>query len=64
MCELKFTLSLLLTDERVCGQHRVQQKRHEALERARQEERLLKMKEDRNIRRQIVAATRESYGIK
>ena len=45
-------------------QYRVQQKRHAALERARSQEKLAKMKEDRLIRREIVAATRESYGIK
>uniref|UniRef100_A0A7S2R5M2 Uncharacterized protein n=1 Tax=Rhizochromulina marina TaxID=1034831 RepID=A0A7S2R5M2_9STRA len=44
--------------------HRVQQKRHEALERARQQEKLIKMKEDRAIRREIVSATRDSFGIR
>lgn len=38
--------------------HRVQQKRHEALSRSRRSERLLKMKEDRRIRQEIVRAAR------
>lgn len=37
---------------------RVQKKRHEALERARLAERMMKVKEDRNIRREIVRVTR------
>lgn len=43
--------------------YRVQQKRHAALERARSQEKLAKLKEDRGIRREIVAATRESFGL-
>lgn len=38
--------------------HRVQQKRHEALARSRRSEKLLKMKEDRTIRQEIVRAAR------
>ena len=38
--------------------HRVQQKRHDALGRARRSEKLLKMKEDRRIRQEIVRAAR------
>ena len=38
--------------------HRVQQKRHEALSRSRRAEKLLKMKEDRRIRQEIVRAAR------
>lgn len=38
--------------------HRVQQKRHGALARARRTEKLLKMKEDRKIRQEIVRAAR------
>mmetsp|Transcript_24785 Transcript_24785/g.76553 ORF Transcript_24785/g.76553 Transcript_24785/m.76553 type:complete len:146 (+) Transcript_24785:69-506(+) len=38
--------------------HRVQQKRHDALARARRQEKLMKMKEDRRIRREIVRAAR------
>ena len=37
-------------------------KRHQALEQARQADKLGKMKEDMKIRREIVAATRESSG--
>ena len=44
--------------------YRVQKKRHQALDRARQQEKLMKMKDDRRIRQEIVLATRESYGIK
>jgi len=44
--------------------YRVQKKRHHALERARKQEKLMKMKDDRRIRQEIVLATRESYGIK
>lgn len=44
--------------------YRVQQKRHAALDRARAQEKLMKMKEDRQIRQEIVSATRESYGIR
>jgi hypothetical protein len=42
---------------------RVQAKRHEALERARFEERMTKVKEDRRIRAEIVGATREAAGM-
>jgi hypothetical protein len=45
-------------------QYRVQQKRHAALERARSQDKLAKLKEDRSIRREIVSATRESFGLK
>ena len=38
--------------------HRVQRKRHDALARARRQEKLLKMKEDRKIRQEIVRAAR------
>ena len=38
--------------------HRVQQKRHEALARSRRAEKLLKMKEDRRIRQEIVRSAR------
>ncbi|KAJ1446718.1 hypothetical protein M885DRAFT_625008 [Pelagophyceae sp. CCMP2097] len=38
--------------------YRVQQKRHDALDRIRRQERLGKMKEDRRIRTEIVAAAR------
>lgn len=38
--------------------HRVQQKRHEALERSRRHEKLVRMKEDREIRNEIVKAAR------
>merc|ERR1712216_813314 len=44
--------------------YRVQKKRHQALDRARQQEKLMKMKDDRRIRQEIVLATRESYDIK
>eukprot|EP00613_Pedinella_sp_CCMP2098_P004373 CAMPEP_0171621736 /NCGR_PEP_ID=MMETSP0990-20121206/16794_1 /TAXON_ID=483369 /ORGANISM="non described non described, Strain CCMP2098" /LENGTH=129 /DNA_ID=CAMNT_0012187337 /DNA_START=180 /DNA_END=569 /DNA_ORIENTATION=- len=44
--------------------YRVQQKRHAALERARSQEKLSKLKEDRSIRREIISATRESFGLK
>lgn len=43
--------------------YRVQQKRHAALERARAQERLAKIKEDRLIGREIIRATRESFGL-
>ena len=42
---------------------RVQLKRHQALERARREERLIRMKEDRKIRREIVLAIGEATGL-
>jgi len=38
--------------------HRVQQKRHDALARARRQEKLLKMKEDRRVRQESVRAAR------
>jgi len=40
---------------------RVQKKRHEALEKARLEERLAKMKDDRRIRREILTLTTPEY---
>jgi hypothetical protein len=42
---------------------RVQLKRHQALDKARKEEKLIRMKEDRKIRQEIVAATREAQGL-
>ena len=42
---------------------RVQLKRHQALDKARREEKLVRMKEDRTIRRDIVQATREAMGL-
>ena len=42
---------------------RVQLKRHAALERARREERLIRMKEDRKIRQEIVLAIGEATGL-
>jgi len=44
--------------------HRVQQKRHQALDRARRQDKLHKMKEDRVIRREIISANKESFGIR
>ena len=41
---------------------RVQVKRHQALEKARMDDRLAKLKEDRRIRQEIVHATREAAG--
>lgn len=43
--------------------YRVQQKRHAALERARAQEKLSKIKEDRQVGREIIRATRESFGL-
>lgn len=42
---------------------RVQKKRHEALEKARLEERLAKMKDDRRIRREILTLTTPAYNL-
>jgi hypothetical protein len=42
---------------------RVQLKRAQALEKARKEERLIRMKADRKIRQEIVLATREAMGL-
>ncbi len=42
---------------------RVQLKRHQALEKARKAEKLIRMKEDRKIRQEIVLATREAQGL-
>ena len=42
---------------------RVQLKRHQALDKARKEEKLIRIKEDRKIRQEIVLATREAQGL-
>ncbi|GMH70164.1 hypothetical protein TrLO_g443 [Triparma laevis f. longispina] len=42
---------------------RVQLKRHQALDKARKEEKLIRIKEDRKIRQEIVMATREAQGL-
>ena len=42
---------------------RVQLKRNQALQKARREEKLIRMKEDRKIRQEIVLATREAQGL-
>jgi hypothetical protein len=49
--------------EEVEMRRRVQIKRHQALDRARAEEKLIRMKEDRNIRREIGSAMREAQGL-
>lgn len=44
-------------------QRRVQKKRHEALEKARRQEKMLKMKEDRRIQKEIVKVQRGEHAI-